>query len=107
MMGGFTYSENADMHYMYGRANGNDRSAQRMYHAQFPDQRLPDHRIFQQFHRQLREIGSFHVTRHDAGRQSPVHSPSLEESILILVADRPESSTRAVVHPISQTVCRV
>ncbi|GFV61949.1 hypothetical protein TNCV_4107531 [Trichonephila clavipes] len=51
-----------------------------------------------------------HVTKHDTGHHQAVHSPSLEESILNTVADRPESSTRAVAHHVSvchQTVCRV
>ncbi|GFX00335.1 uncharacterized protein TNCV_1273291 [Trichonephila clavipes] len=60
-----------------------------MYHAQFPDQRMPDHRIFQRLHRQLRETGLFYVTRYDAGRRRAVHNPSLEESILNVLVDRP------------------
>ncbi|GFS67245.1 hypothetical protein TNCV_2902531 [Trichonephila clavipes] len=51
-------AENADMHYMYGRANGNGRDALRMYHAQSPDQRMPDHRIFQWLHRQLHKMST-------------------------------------------------
>ncbi|GFV19150.1 hypothetical protein TNCV_3223681 [Trichonephila clavipes] len=47
MMGDFTYAEIADMHYMYGRANGNGRAALRRYHTQFSDPRMPDYRIFQ------------------------------------------------------------
>ncbi|GFX35660.1 hypothetical protein TNCV_744531 [Trichonephila clavipes] len=39
-MGDFTYTDNADMHYMYGSANGNGRAALRIYHAQFPDRRM-------------------------------------------------------------------
>ncbi|GFU88705.1 uncharacterized protein TNCV_4443821 [Trichonephila clavipes] len=58
-----------------------------MYYAQFPDRRMPDHRIFQRLHRKLRETRSFHVSRHDAGQQRSVRSPSLEESILNIVAD--------------------
>ncbi|GFU72436.1 hypothetical protein TNCV_3573851 [Trichonephila clavipes] len=57
-----------------------------------------EYRIRKFFSRQLRETGSFHLTRHDASRQSTVRSPRLEESILNVVADRPESSTRAVAH---------
>ncbi|GFW57895.1 uncharacterized protein TNCV_1418421 [Trichonephila clavipes] len=98
------------MHYMCGRAIGNDRSALQMYHSQFPDQRMPDHRTFQRLHRQLRETRSFHVTRHDAGRRRPVRSSSLEESLLNVVTDRPELSTRAVARHVSvnhQTICRV
>ncbi|GFW31659.1 transposable element Tcb1 transposase [Trichonephila clavipes] len=48
--------------------------------------------------RQLRETSSFLVTRHGAGQRRSVRSPNLEESILIVVAVRPESSTRAVAH---------
>ncbi|PRD27373.1 UNVERIFIED_CONTAM: hypothetical protein NCL1_35529 [Trichonephila clavipes] len=59
---------------------------------------MPDHRSFQRLHRQLRETHSFHITRHDAGRRRAVSSPGQEESILNVVADRPESSTRTVAH---------
>ncbi|GFU69928.1 hypothetical protein TNCV_3348531 [Trichonephila clavipes] len=75
-----------------------------MYHAQFPDRQRPDHRSFQRLHHQLRETRSFHVTRHEVGQRS------LEESILNVVADRLQTSTRAVAHHVHvsyQTVCRV
>ncbi|GFS52950.1 hypothetical protein TNCV_330971 [Trichonephila clavipes] len=97
------------MHYMYGRANGNGRAELLMHHAQFSDQRMLDHRIFQRFNRQLRETRSFLVIRHDAGRRRTVFSTSLEESILNVVADRPESSIRVVAHLVSvsqQTLCK-
>ncbi|GFU42850.1 hypothetical protein TNCV_3140261 [Trichonephila clavipes] len=80
-MGDFTFRDNADMHYLNVRANGNVRTALRMYHAQFPDRRIPDDRIFQRLHRQLRETHSFHVTRQDAGRRRVLRSPSIEDSI--------------------------
>ncbi|GFW74099.1 uncharacterized protein TNCV_4176451 [Trichonephila clavipes] len=98
----FTYAENEDMQYMYDRASGNVRAALRMYHAQFPDQRIPNHRTFQRLHRQLRETRSFLVTRHDTGRRKAVHCSSQEESILNIVADRPGSSTRAVAYQLSR-----
>ncbi|GFX60842.1 uncharacterized protein TNCV_1311351 [Trichonephila clavipes] len=66
-----------------------------MYHAQFPDQRMTVHRIFQRLHHQLRETRSFHVTRRDSNRRTAVRSPSIEESILNVVADKSELSTRA------------
>ncbi|GFY27043.1 uncharacterized protein TNCV_2066641 [Trichonephila clavipes] len=81
-----------------------------MYHTQFPDRRMPDHRIFQRLHRQLRETRSFHVIRHDAGQRIAVRCSSLEKSILNIVADKPDSSTRTVAHLVSashQTICRV
>ncbi|GFV68260.1 uncharacterized protein TNCV_1875421 [Trichonephila clavipes] len=80
-----------------------------MLQVQFPDRRMPNHRIFQWLHRQLHETRSFHVTKHDAGRQRAVRSPSLKESILNVVTHRPESSIRAVAHHVSvgpHTVCR-
>ncbi|GFS73170.1 uncharacterized protein TNCV_687201 [Trichonephila clavipes] len=89
-MGDLTYAKKTDMHYMYGRVKDNDRAALRMFHAQFPDRRMPDQRIFQRLHRQLCETRSFDVTRHDAGRRRAVRRPRLEESILNVVADRPE-----------------
>ncbi|GFY19723.1 hypothetical protein TNCV_4648951 [Trichonephila clavipes] len=68
-----TYAENAYMHCMYSRANDNGRAALRMHHAQFSARRMPDHRIFQRLHHQLRETRSFR-TKHDAGRQRAARS---------------------------------
>ena len=48
---------------MYSRANGNGRAALRMYYAQFCDQQMTNHRMFQLLHRQLSETNSFHITR--------------------------------------------
>ncbi|GFV56597.1 transposable element Tcb1 transposase [Trichonephila clavipes] len=67
-------------------------------------------RIFQRLHRRLRETHSFYVNRRDAGRRRTVRSPSLVESILNVVSDRPELSTRSVAHDTSvshQTLCSV
>ncbi|GFS86474.1 uncharacterized protein TNCV_513401 [Trichonephila clavipes] len=93
-MGDFMCAENADMHYICGHANGNGSATLRRYHARFPDQQMPDHRIFQRLHRQLRETRSFHLTRHDAGRRRAVRSTRLEENISRVVVDKPESNTR-------------
>ncbi|GFU75613.1 hypothetical protein TNCV_2863281 [Trichonephila clavipes] len=71
-------------------SEGNGRAALRMYQAQFPDRRMPDHRVFQWLHRQLRETHTFQDIRHGPGRRRAVRSPSLQESILNTVADRPE-----------------
>ncbi|GFW33248.1 hypothetical protein TNCV_2859261 [Trichonephila clavipes] len=55
----------------------------------------------QRLSRQLRETSSFHVTIDDVGRRRAVCSPSVEESIVNVVADRPKSSTRAVAPHVS------
>ena len=62
LMGVFIYAEKADMHYMHDSANGHSRDMLQMYHVQFHDQRILDHRIFQQLHCQLSEADSFHLT---------------------------------------------
>ncbi|GFW40822.1 uncharacterized protein TNCV_4368701 [Trichonephila clavipes] len=59
---------------------------------------MSDHRTYQKLHRKLREIHSFQVTRHDSSRLRDVSSSILEESNLNVVADRPESSSRAVAY---------
>ena len=49
-------------------------------------------------------------TSHEAGRRRAVRSPILKENTLNIVADRSESSTRAVAYKEGmshQTVCRV
>ncbi|GFW06092.1 uncharacterized protein TNCV_4478841 [Trichonephila clavipes] len=58
-----TYAENVDVHYMYGRANSNGRAALCVYHLQFPDPRMLDHRSFQWLHRQLRETRSIQALK--------------------------------------------
>ncbi|GFS96296.1 hypothetical protein TNCV_16581 [Trichonephila clavipes] len=96
-LGDLTCAENSDIHYMYDYVNGNGKSALRMYHMQYPDRRIPDHRFFLRLHRQLRETHSFRVTGHDADRQRAVRSSSLEEGTLNIVAIRPESQVQELL----------
>ncbi|GFU19268.1 hypothetical protein TNCV_1087491 [Trichonephila clavipes] len=67
-------AKNADMHYMYDRANGNGRAELRVHHVQFFDRRMKDHRIIQWSHRQLHETRSLYVTRYDADRRRHVRA---------------------------------
>ncbi|GFX16390.1 hypothetical protein TNCV_32641 [Trichonephila clavipes] len=70
-----------------------------MYHAQFLDRRMPDHRIFQRFHRQLQKL--IRSTSSDMmliDEELAARSPSLEKSILNVVYDKIQSSTRDVAH---------
>ncbi|GFS83334.1 hypothetical protein TNCV_600681 [Trichonephila clavipes] len=95
---------------MYSHANCNGTATLRMYHAQLPDRRLPDHRNFQRLHRQFRETPSFHFSRDDGGRLKAEHNPILEASISSVVADRPVSNTRDDAHYVRvshETVCTV
>ena len=42
----YTFSEMADIHFFYGRANGNAHEARRQYQETFPNRRLPRSRTF-------------------------------------------------------------
>ncbi|GFY23935.1 hypothetical protein TNCV_4896161 [Trichonephila clavipes] len=97
-MGDCTYAENAAMHYLYAPANGNGRGELRMYHAQFLDRRIQDQtESFSSYTVNfVKHVPFTHVTRHDAGRRRGIPSSRLEESILDVVVDRPESSRRTV-----------
>ncbi|GBM96552.1 hypothetical protein AVEN_231631-1 [Araneus ventricosus] len=48
-----TYSnqEKADLHFMYGFANGNDLEAERLYRQHFPKSHVTDQKMFERFHR--------------------------------------------------------
>ncbi|GFW93802.1 DUF4817 domain-containing protein [Trichonephila clavipes] len=63
---------------------------------------MPNYRTFQRLHLHLRETRLFHVTRQYASRRKVVRRSSLEKTILNVVADRSESSARAVVHHVNK-----
>lgn len=91
----FTNSEMADMHLMYGLANCSGTEARRLYQERFPNRVLPCNKTFSTIHRRLAETGSFsHQKTGNSGRQVSVRTPELEESILDVIADHPNKSTR-------------
>ena len=51
-------SEMADMHMMYGSANGTVRLPARLYAERFPNRHLPGDRVFTRLHQRLRDTGS-------------------------------------------------
>lgn len=53
----FTLCEYADIHFVYGCANGNAEEAVREYHRRFPARRLPDAQVFVNTHQQFRTFG--------------------------------------------------
>ncbi|GBM59586.1 hypothetical protein AVEN_113010-1 [Araneus ventricosus] len=79
-----TYSnqEKADMHCMYGLANGNDLEAERLYRQRFPRRHVTDLKLFEHLHRCLCETGSFVTGMHDTGRGRSVRTPQVVEGIL-------------------------
>lgn len=89
----YSFSEMADMHLMYGRANGNALAAQRLYREMFPNRRVPHRQTFEAIDRRLRETGTFSAMA-DRGRQREVLQPALEERVLNDVERNPQISTR-------------
>jgi hypothetical protein len=60
--------EIADMHFMYGRANGNPQEARRLYTEHYSQRRIPYHKLFTEFQQRLSESGSSAPRASDCGR---------------------------------------
>lgn len=86
--------EMADMHYVYGLADGNGRLAQRMYRYRFPDRSVPDHRTFAGVHQRFSENADVNAWRHNSGRPRSARTLNVTNTILDRVAESPSISTR-------------
>lgn len=95
-MSNYSFLEMADMHFMYGKANGSAREARRIYEEAFPDRRIPCEKTFIHLHQRLRENGSFVADRSNCGRNRTTRTPEAEERVLEEVAANPGSSTRRI-----------
>jgi hypothetical protein len=71
--------EYADMHFMYGKANGNALEAARLYREAFPHRRQPDSRTFTRVYQRLRAYGSFAHGGREGRPKSVI--PDIEEII--------------------------
>ncbi|KFM72950.1 hypothetical protein X975_25428, partial [Stegodyphus mimosarum] len=92
----FTHREKADMHLMYGADNGNGRAALRLHQERFPNRRMPKHTIFERLHRSLCENGSFEATSDTRSGSRTARQHRIEESILNIAHESPQTSTRAI-----------
>ena len=90
----FTNAEYADMHLMYGLAEGNAAAAVRLYQERFPQRRLPNRLTFEAVDRRLRQDGRIQP----AGPQPRARAipEAVEDEVLTIFEDEPESSTRQV-----------
>lgn len=91
----YSNEELADLHFMYGLANGNSRAAERLYAERFPNRHAPSRKIFATIHRNLRERGMFKCNE-KVGRPISVSTIDVEERILEVVEREPESSVRGL-----------
>ena len=92
MNNSYSNEEYSDIHFYYGKANGNALQARLMYSQAFPNRRCPHHETFQQIHQRLRENGSFSRRR---GQGRPRNAAVRdEERIVEHVIDNPSTSVR-------------
>ncbi|GFR26730.1 uncharacterized protein TNCT_20431 [Trichonephila clavata] len=95
-MGDFTNSGKKDMYLMYGAANSNGRAALRMHQERFPSRHMPNHKMFQQLHRQLCENGPFTANTRDKGISRTSCQTHLEEVFLSQADETTGTITKAV-----------
>ncbi|KAG8333223.1 hypothetical protein J6590_005978, partial [Homalodisca vitripennis] len=90
----YPFSHQADMIFMYGKANGNSRLASRLYYESFPNRQQPTHSTFAAVFNRLHETGTLLPSTADRGVQRQRRTPDLEENILQRVEEDPGVSTR-------------
>jgi len=91
----YTFAETTDLHFFYGRANGNAHEARRLYQETFPNRRLPCSRTFSPIAQRLRERGTY-IPLTEGGRSRNARTVQQEQRILVHVAANPGTSTRRI-----------
>jgi hypothetical protein len=92
----YSAREMAEMHFMYGRVNGNSREACRLYAENYPQRRIPSNKLFTKLYQRLSEPGSFASWVSDSGRPRSVRIPDMEVRILRRVEEDPGTSVRGI-----------
>lgn len=95
VMNRFSNEELADMHLVYGEAQGNAREAGRIYADRFPNRDAPDHRIFSAIHRRLRETASLRPRLQEPLGEFMVPH---EQEIIDYINLHPNASCHSVAH---------
>ncbi|GFV59616.1 DUF4817 domain-containing protein [Trichonephila clavipes] len=86
----------ADIHFIYGIADGNVLEARQLYGERYPSRCFPNRKTFEYLHRYLRETGSFVRGMQDTGRTNSARTPELKEHVLREFEEQPETRTRTV-----------
>ncbi|KAJ4451322.1 hypothetical protein ANN_02784 [Periplaneta americana] len=87
--------ELAEIHFMYGKADGNAALARRLYQERYPQRQCPDRKTFVRLHYRLCEYGKFNSPGLGRGRPRST-TPEVQEEILEAVNMTPSISTRRV-----------
>jgi hypothetical protein len=85
-MAGYSFGEQVDITFTYGRANGGGRDAARRYHGNFPERKLPNHQIFAAVYRRLAETETLALVSADRDGAIVSRAAGLEERMLKHVA---------------------
>ena len=89
----YSNSEYADMHLVYGAADGSALEARRRYSELFPRRQLPNHQTFLSVDRRMRQYG---IRPGPHSGRPLVHAVHIEEHVLDLVHRDPAISTRQI-----------
>ncbi|KAJ4447171.1 hypothetical protein ANN_09172 [Periplaneta americana] len=87
--------ELAEIHFMYGKADGNAALARRLHQERYPQRQCPDRKTFVRLHYRLCEYGKFNSPGLGRGRPRST-TPEVQEEILEAVNMTPSMSTRRV-----------
>ncbi|KAJ4435025.1 hypothetical protein ANN_23598 [Periplaneta americana] len=91
----YSNQELAEIHFMYGKADGNAALARRLYQERYPQRQCPDRKSFVRLHYHLCEYGKFNSPGLGRGRPRST-TPEVQEEILNAVNMTPPISTRRV-----------
>ncbi|KAJ4425631.1 hypothetical protein ANN_27827 [Periplaneta americana] len=91
----YSNQELAEIHFMYGKADGNAALARSLYQERYPQRQCPDRKTFVRLHYRLCEYGKFNSP--GLGRRRPRSTtPEVQEEIMEAVNMTPSISTRRV-----------
>ncbi|KAJ4429344.1 hypothetical protein ANN_26349 [Periplaneta americana] len=91
----YSNQELAEIHFMYGKADGNAALVRRLYQERYPQRQCPDRKTFVRLHYRLCEYGKFNSPGLGRGRPRST-TPEVQEEILEPVNMTPYISTRRV-----------
>ncbi|KAJ4434007.1 hypothetical protein ANN_16326 [Periplaneta americana] len=91
----YSNQELAEIHFIYGKADGNAALARRLYQERYPQRQCPNRKTFVRLHYRLSEYGKFNSPGLGRGRPRST-TPEVQEEILEAVNMTPSISIRRV-----------
>lgn len=94
----YSFTEQRDMIFVYGVADGNAEEARRIYAERYPNRICPIARTFVRIYQRLGETGQLGRNPANAGAPRRVRTVDFEEAVLDHFENQPSTSTRSVGH---------